>query len=201
MVNKSSDIAKWNSHHWIPRKDVAALLVIDMQMFFASLAREILKPLRHLIQTCRIQDVPVIYTAHGHRDPHKDAGMLGIWWHDLIIEGTGDHRIIKEIAPEPGEKVLPKRRYSAFFGTDLDQYLRGKGIEDLIISGVMTNLCCETTARDAFIRDYRVFFLADGTATIDPELHTATLKNLAFGFATVLTIADVESGWESVVTV
>jgi nicotinamidase-related amidase len=87
--------------------------------------------------------------------------------------------------------TIPKKRYSAFFGTDLDKVLRSRGIRDLIISGVMTNLCCETTARDAFMKDYRVFFLIDGTATRRSELHLATLKNLGFGFAYLLTCDEL----------
>lgn len=63
--------------------------------------------------------------------------------------------------------------------------LRCLGVSDVIITGVMTNLCCESTARDAYFRDYRVFFVMDGTGTVDEELHLATLKNLAFGFAYV----------------
>jgi nicotinamidase-related amidase len=86
---------------------------------------------------------------------------------------------------------LQKKRYSAFFQTDLEKFLQLKGIKDLIISGVMTNLCCETTARDAFMRDYRVFFLIDGTATGRSEFHIATLKNLGFGFAYLLTCDEL----------
>jgi isochorismate hydrolase len=92
---------------------------------------------------------------------------------------------------EANDTTLPKKRYSAFFGTDLDKVLRSRGIRDLIISGVMTNLCCETTARDAFMKDYRVFFLIDGTATRRSELHLATLKNLGFGFAYLLTCDEL----------
>jgi isochorismate hydrolase len=65
----------------------------------------------------------------------------------------------------------------------LDEWLHNNGVEDLIITGVLTNCCCETTARDAFVRDYRVFFVADATATVNEELHLSSLMNLAFGFA------------------
>jgi isochorismate hydrolase len=58
-------------------------------------------------------------------------------------------------------------------------------VEDLVISGVMTNMCAESTARDAYYRDYKVFFLADGTGSINEEMHLASLINLAFGFAYV----------------
>ena len=74
-------------------------------------------------------------------------------------------------------------RYSAFYKTDLEQYLMSIGIKNVIIGGVMTNLCCETTARDAFVRDFRVFFLVDGTATVSKTYHFTTLRNLAYGFA------------------
>jgi isochorismate hydrolase len=74
---------------------------------------------------------------------------------------------------------------------DLEKILRAKGIQDLIISGVMTNLCCETTARDAFMRDYRVFFLIDGTAIGKEDHHLATLKNLGYGFAYLITCDEL----------
>ena len=60
-------------------------------------------------------------------------------------------------------------------------------VEDVVVSGIMTNLCCESTARDAYYRDYRVFFPADGTGSISEEMHVASLLNLAFGFAYVTT--------------
>jgi len=69
--------------------------------------------------------------------------------------------------------------------------LRCLKVEDVIISGIMTNMCCESTARDAYYRDYRVFFLADGTGSINEEMHLASLLNLAFGFAYVTTGDDI----------
>jgi isochorismate hydrolase len=77
-------------------------------------------------------------------------------------------------------------RYSVFQGTDLEERLRSGEIEELIITGVMTNCCCETTARDAFVKDFRVFFVSDATATANDELHIASLKNLAYGFAHII---------------
>jgi nicotinamidase-related amidase len=61
--------------------------------------------------------------------------------------------------------IIDKNRYSAFWRTGLDEFLRSKNVEDVVIAGVLTNCCCETTARDAFMRDYRVFFVSDATAT------------------------------------
>jgi nicotinamidase-related amidase len=87
--------------------------------------------------------------------------------------------------------VIFKHRYSAFYNTDLETVLRCLNIEDLVISGIMTNLCCESTARDAYFRDYRVFFLADATGSITEEMQVASLLNLAFGFSWVTDVDRV----------
>lgn len=79
--------------------------------------------------------------------------------------------------------VVEKSTYSAFRKTGLEEKLVEMGVDEVIVTGVMTNLCCETTAREAFIRGFRVFFSTDATATSDVDLHEATLKNMAYGFA------------------
>jgi len=168
-----------------------ALLVIDMQNYFHQIIRPVLGNILEAIQSCRQGNIPIIFTQHGHTDPASDGGLLGKWWGQMIIEGTEDWKFLPEIKIEPKDIVLPKKRYSAFFETDLETTLRSRGIQDLILSGVMTNLCCETTARDAFVRDYRIFFLIDGTATGRSELHIATLKNLGFGFAYLITCDEL----------
>ena len=103
----------------------------------------------------------------------------------MCLEGTPESEIHPGLAPRPGEKVVLKHRYSAFYNTDLETVLRCLEVEQLVITGVMTNLCCESTARDAYFRDYKVFFTADGTGTVSDEMHVASLLNLAFGFALV----------------
>ncbi|MHC4600586.1 MAG: isochorismatase family protein [Planctomycetota bacterium] len=169
----------------------AALLVVDMQEHFRAMAEPILGGLVSLIRAFRERGRPVIYTQHGHEDPEKDGGRLGEWWGDLILKGSPDASLLPEIDRRPDETIVPKNRYSAFHGTDLEDRLRRSSISDLVVAGVMTNLCAETTARDAFVRDFRVFFLADGTATASEPLHTASLRNLAFGFAYVVTCKEV----------
>jgi len=83
--------------------------------------------------------------------------------------------------------VVLKHRYSAFHNTDLETVLRCLKVEDVVVSGVMTNMCCESTARDTYYRDCRVFCLANATGSITEEMHLASLLNLAFGFAYVTT--------------
>ena len=169
----------------------AALLVIDMQTYFQQIVQPVLGNIKKVIQFCRQKNIPVIFTQHGHTDAASDGGVLGEWWGQVILHGTKDWKFIPEMKIEPEDRVLQKKRYSAFFQTDLEKLLQSKGIKDLIISGVMTNLCCETTARDAFMRDYRVFFLIDGTATGKEDHHLATLKNLGYGFAYLMTCDEL----------
>ena len=172
-----------------PRPGSTALLLIDLQEYFRPLAEPLVPRIAPLLKRSRSAGRPVLYTRHGHADPRVDGGLLGEWWSDLILADSAEAEILPELAPHPDEPVIPKNRYSAFHGTDLDERLRTLGITDLLIGGVMTNLCCETTARDAFVRDYRVFFLADGTATASDDLHLASLRNLAFGFAYLVNCA------------
>lgn len=172
----------------------AALLVIDLQNFFKRIAQPVLGNILKVIQACRRTNIPIIFTQHGHTHPASDGGALERWWGELIVAGTEDWKFLPEIVIDERDIILPKKRYSAFFETDLDEKLQSRGVKDLIITGVMTNLCCETTARDAFMRDYRVFVLIDGTATRKSELHLATLKNLGFGFAYLLTCDELIKG-------
>jgi nicotinamidase-related amidase len=180
------EIKNYNIRRALPVLGKTALMVIDMQHYFHGLILPILGNVLSLIDACRAAEVKIMFTRHGVHDPQNDGGMLTTWWDDLIVHGSEAWQLGKELKPHPSDHIIDKNRYSAFQGTDLDDWLRKNGVEDVIISGVMTNLCCETTARDAFGRDYRVFFVADATATINDELHLATLRNLAYGFSYIL---------------
>ena len=190
------DYRKYQTHWWVPRPGNTCLLVIDMQNYFQDLASAIIPNIREILALFRAKGWPVVFTAHTHRDLKKDGGLLAKWWGEKAMEaftpGRWEWEIIPEIAPLEGEKAIDtKTRYSAFHKTELEDHLRGMGVTDIIITGVMTNYCCETTARDGFNRDFRIFFLADSTATDDPWLHQATLCNLASGFATIYTTKEI----------
>lgn len=175
-----------NTHEWRPEEAYTAMLFIDCQEYFRALISPILENIKNVIEAAHRADVPLFFTQHGHK-PNEDPGLLGEWWADIIIEGSESSKLLPELGVHTEDTVIKKDRYSAFYKTDLEQSLREKNIKDLIIGGVMTNLCCETTARDAFLRDFRVFFLADGTSTANADFHLATLKNLTYGFATLMT--------------
>ena len=201
IVSKSKEwlnqIAAFNTHQMSLNIDKAALLVIDMQKFFldpnsptyTESGPAIIPSVKRLIAAFRAAGRPVIYTKHVHHPDFIDAGIMKWWWDGACLEGSPESEIDDDIAPLANEKIILKHRYSAFYNTDLETILRCLKIEDLVITGVMTNMCCESTARDAYYRDYRVFFLADATGSINEEMHKASLLNLAFGFAMV-TSAD-----------
>jgi len=184
------------------RPDRAALVVVDMQRFFldddqplaCENSRVVIPRVRRLLDAFRSAGRPVIFLQNMHKGPGVDRSeQLCEFWPDAPLEGTPEVEIHPDLAPRPDEKVIPKRRYGGFHGTDLDLTLRTMGVEDVVISGVITNVCPETTARTAFMHDYRVFFTADATATLTEEMHVASLRTLAGWFAKVVTVADVES--------
>jgi len=176
-----------------PEPKTSALLVIDMQNF-SSMAQPILPNVLSTIHLCRRASIPVIFTRHSQKSP-DDHGMLGEWWNgDLVIDGTVEAELMSELDRRPDDVVVEKTAYSAFANTGLEKLLRERGLKEVIVTGVMTNLCCETTAREAFVRGFRVFFSADATATSDEELHEATLKNLAYGFAYLVDCKRLQEG-------
>ncbi|MHC4181910.1 MAG: isochorismatase family protein [Planctomycetota bacterium] len=176
-----SQIARYNVRKAKPTLDKTALLIIDMQKYFGSIAKPILEKVVSLIAVCRKRGIKVLYTRHGHRRKN-DGSMLSKWWGELIMYGSEEWELIDGL-DAAAEDIIDKNRYNAFHETNLDQRLQNAGIEDIIISGVMTNCCVETTARSAFDHDYGVFIVADACAAANDELHMATLKNLAYGFA------------------
>ncbi|MFH2054613.1 MAG: isochorismatase family protein [bacterium] len=178
----------------------AALLVIDMQNQFAHPDGEIyLNESRHLVKRIvrlcnlfREQQRPVIYTRHQHAADNSDLGMMDTWWSGShIFAGSWNSEIIEKLTPQATDIMISKNRYSAFLGTNLEQMLKEHAVSELVITGVMTNLCCETTAREAFMRDYAVYFCLDGTTTISEEMARGTIQNLAYGFAYIVTAAQI----------
>ena len=204
----------------IPEK--TAMIVVDMQNDFVQegapieipRARAMVPRLNRLLDVCRAHKIPVIYIHHVIRGGDIDAGRLAdhheaIRNNQAIIAGTPNVEIYAGLKPQPGDLVVAKPRYSAFYGTDLEAILRSKGIDTLIISGTVTNVCCESTTRDAFSRDYKVIFLSDGNAAGDlpdlgfgpvsaEEIQKVVLTVLAMCFAQVSSIdqvmAEIEQG-------
>jgi ureidoacrylate peracid hydrolase len=194
-----SEIKPYNREHLKLNLNSAALLVVDMQKFFLNPESPtftcggiaILPNIKHLIDAFRNSGRPVIYTCHVHHPDNLDSGIMAWWWEGMCLEGSEESRVHDEIAPLPNEKIIYKHRYSAFYNTDLETILRCLKIEDIVIAGIMTNMCCESTARDAYYRDYRVFIPADATGSVTEEMHKASLLNLSFGFASITTTSNI----------
>jgi nicotinamidase-related amidase len=186
-------IAPFNEHAMNIHLDRSALMVVDMQNFFLDPESPtytcggpaIIGNIKHLIAAFRQANRPVIYTRHVHHPDGLDAGIMGWWWKGMCLEGSPESEVDPAIAPLPGDKVILKHRYSAFYNTDLETVLRTLKVEDIVMTGIMTNMCCESTTRDAYYRDHRVFFMADATGSVTEEMHLSSLLNLAFGFAWV----------------
>lgn len=196
-----------------PRK--TAMIVVDMQNDFVAdgapmetpAARAVVPKIAEALRTCRNAQIKVIYTAHVHRRDGCDMGLFDdmhppIANRAALVDGTPGVDIYHELAPAPGEHVIKKHRYSAFFGTDLDIILREWGVDTIIVAGTTTENCCHATARDAMFRNYRVIFLSDATATYDypdcgwgampaDQVHHATLVILAASTAHVMTVKDM----------
>jgi isochorismate hydrolase len=174
----------------------SALLILDMQEYFLRAeshayvpsAMAILPGLQALVEAWAVRGLPVIYTRHINTAENA-AGMAG-WWRELLSEENPLSAISPAFDTSTGEIIL-KSQYDAFYNTPLESRLRELMKTQVVICGVMTHLCCETTARAAFMRGFEVFFVVDGTATYNEGFHRASLLNLAHGFATLTLTADL----------
>ena len=171
----------------ILKSENLALIVTDMQDYFLKKeshafvpsADAIIEKINLLIKTCEIADIPVIITQHINN--MENAGMMNVRWSDLITEDNPLSKISEKIICK-NPLLIKKTQYDAFYKTDLENILRMQGKTQIIICGVMTNLCCETTARSAFVRNFGVFMPIDTTAAYNFDFHLGTIQNLAYGF-------------------
>lgn len=189
-----------------------ALLVIDMQNDFcaqggyietvvgkdAGPCRAVAAPITELVSAARKRAVPVVWIKANYEPDKLPAGMLakfsargaavccapGSW-------GAG----FFAVEPQPGEAVVEKHCYSAFRGTDLDTRLRTLAVRTVVLAGVQTNICIESTLRDAHSLGFHVVLAADCVASHTPELHEATLKNAQFLFGDVLDRGQIAAQW------
>lgn len=196
-----------------PSKTV--MIVVDMQNDFvaegaklrSAQAAAMVPRLAQTLKACHDKGIRVIYTAHVHRRDGSDMGLYDDLYGPIadrssLVDGSEGVEIFNDLAPAPGEHIIKKHRYSAFFATDLDLILREWGITTVIVSGTTTENCCHATARDAMFHNYKVVFLSDATGTFDypdvgqgamsaEDVHRATLTVLAFSTAHVMTAAEM----------
>lgn len=186
-----------------------ALINVDMQLCFvegsplASPEGPALIPkINRLISTCRATGALVAHTRGWMAEDGSNIGVMAElvppFIVDLYTEGAPTAELHPALDVAPSDLIVNKTRYGAFHGTDLAELLRSRGIDTVIISGIATNICCETTAREAAQHDFRVVFLSDGTATKEmngvpaDDLQQATLASLGMVFAQIATIDEAE---------
>jgi bifunctional isochorismate lyase / aryl carrier protein len=174
----------------------SALIVTDMQNYFLSAgshafipsAPAIIPNISLLISRFRENKRPIIFTRH--INDAENAGSLDYWWNDLILEGKDTSLLFGDLYSEE-DIIITKHQYDAFPGTRLEEILNSRKIQYPVICGVMTNLCCETTVRSAFVRGFRPVLPLDATAAYNRQFHLSTFINLSFGFSPLLTTGEV----------
>ena len=197
---------------------VTALVIVDMVNDFVhpqgltavrsgrsvDAGRAAIGPIGALAGAARAAAVPVVYVQHStlpgnasHSGPWMDArGRATYSALDICLEGSWGQQVVDELAPGDGDAAVKKHRYSGFAGTGLDDLLRGWNRETIVVCGVSTNVCVESTARQGFDLDYYVVIPEDACASWDPRLHEAALATARHRYATVCPTSDVIAIWE-----
>lgn len=155
-----------------------ALLIVDMLNDFVTGkfgfpgARRIVPRLRGLLEEWRRRGEPVVYVCDSHPPEDPEFNL----WGPHALKGTEGAKVIPELEPKGGEKVVEKRRYSGFFGTELERVLKEAGAEGVVLTGVLTDFCVLHTAADAFFRGYGVTVVRDCVASTSQKAHHWALK-------------------------
>ncbi|MCB2108381.1 MAG: cysteine hydrolase [Rhodobacteraceae bacterium] len=186
--------------------DAAAsvLLLIDIQQGFCGterasgikINREPLLPAvegaAKLLAVARETKIPVIYTSMAFSPDYKDGGVLtsdlrpNLKARGELRRDTKDAEIMPEIAPLPGEKIIYKQRYSAAINTDLVFWLRSRGRYCVIVGGVTTGMCVESTVRDLAQMDFHMFVVPEACGDLNPDTHKRAMEVFAFAFGRVV---------------
>ncbi len=171
-----------------------ALIIVDMQNDFVKeggalvvgSAGETIPAVQRLLMFARSHQMAVFYT----QDTHEPGDPEFPIWGEHVLRGSWGWRIIDELTPEPGERVIEKLRYDGFFGTSLDHELRVKGITTVIVCGTVANICVLHTAGSAALRGYKVILPIDAiSAIVDFDFHAA-VRQTAFLYRGTITTSD-----------
>lgn len=200
----------------LPLARRSVLIVVDMQNGFldsrGSCARSgfpvdalagAVSPCVAAVAAARRARVPVVFTRYTYRADFRDGGFMlrekfpMLAQANALTAGSWDQALVDVLDTLPTDFIIDKNRPSAFFGTPLDSYLKGLGIEDVVVCGVTTNCCVETTVRDAAQRDFRTFVLSDAVAEWESDRQQGALKSMGLLFAHLMTTAELGSAWQS----
>lgn len=184
-----------------------ALLVIDMQNIFSPMTTAALPNIKKLVSFFQSASAPIIFSQHGHTREELTTvpspnQLVRKWGPDgSIARGSADWQLQDDIArfvpgPDgspsaPWPRLVDKNTYDAFINTDLTRVLEGAGVERAVVCGVMTDCCCDTTARAAFNRGYETWLVSDACGSANETQHQAGLRGFGFAFGEVLTTQEV----------
>lgn len=186
-----------------------AMIVVDMQNGFLdnegsmvktgmdiSELKKTIDPVRNLVEACHSAGIPIIFTRMVQRADFKDAGLRlerrpALKEVSSLVAGTWDAELDPRMDVQTADYVLDKTRYSSFYNTNLEVILRGLAVDTLIVCGVTTEICVESTIRDAYFRDYKIVVPEDAVAAMDVARHQGTLLTIQYGFGTVTSTAAI----------
>jgi len=157
------------------------ILVIDVihdfvyGKFGSERAQGILPPLKNLLYNARNAGAPVVYVTDAHLPGTDHEFQI---WGEHAVQGTPGAQIVPEITPQEGDHKIPKRRYSSFYATGLDALLRELGADTLVLTGLVTNICIQHTAADAYYRGYTIIIPRDTVQAPTDEDHEAALRTM-----------------------
>ena len=199
--------------NWPLKRSRTAIVVVDMQKVFCEqdgalyvpATAEVVQPIAALLECARAVAVPVIYLRHVVRGDGSDTGRMRDLYPNvdqILARDDPGIEIIDALRPVAGDVVVDKLFYSGFHNTDLDTVLRARDIDTLIVCGTVTNVCCDTTIRDAVHREYKVIALSDANAAMDypdlgwgavsaAEVQRVALTTFAYEFGEVATTSEV----------
>lgn len=197
--------------HWFDRLDPArtTLVVVDMQETFCApgapaevpASRDLASPINALVAGLRRLSVPVVWVLHANAH-HGGVSDWEVFFRHVVADevrartleslSPGRQAVWSALAREPDDPVILKNRYSALVpgSSSLERWLRSRNIDTLLIAGTKTNVCCESTARDAMMLDFKVVMLSDCCAALSDEEHRAALETHIQQFGDVLTGAE-----------
>ncbi|MFL2770982.1 MAG: cysteine hydrolase family protein [Rhodospirillaceae bacterium] len=195
-------------------RDGTVLIVVDMQNSFCAddggcgkpglpiqNLQTAIEPCVELVKAARAANIPVIYTRYMYRPDYADGGVLikhllpDLKDAKALQAGTWDVEVIPELEPQDEDFIVDKNRPSSFYATNLETILSGLDADSLVVCGVTTNCCVESTVRDASQRDYKTFVVQDAVAELDDERHQVALRSMDMLFADLVTVNDVAIAW------
>ncbi|MCJ1247665.1 hypothetical protein MMC30_004880 [Trapelia coarctata] len=174
-----------------------ALLIIDMQTYFAPMTTHALPNITTLITHFQSLSLPTLFTQHGHTPAELTSSspnqLVRKWGpSDSIATGTPSWELTPEIKALTGaSEIVAKNTYDAFINTKLEEILREKGVERVVVCGVMTDCCCDTTARAAFNRGFETWLVEDACGSANERQHEAGLRAFGYAFGEVLKTKEV----------